>query len=169
MTVWESMPRNRLCVGSAGVLQAHRKPLGLSDHIPGSSRLAHSTTQLRLIAPKLHPMQLPKEKMFDQSGQWIHLETFDEFDNGLSELIDLWSSTSKTVTHTAKASALAHFKEDLEAATLKWIDNRAKSKKYASIANELAEFEEVLKEGSAVAPEADSNVPAAPAKVKKKV
>ena len=114
-------------------------------------------------------MQLPKEKMFDQSGQWIHLETFDEFDNGLSELIDLWSSTSKTVTRTVQASALAHFKEDLEAAALKWIDNRAKSKKYASIANELAEFEEVLKESSAVAPETDNNVPAAPAKVKKKV
>jgi hypothetical protein len=114
-------------------------------------------------------MQLPKEKMFDQSGQWIHLETFDDFDNGLSELIDLWSSTSKTVTQTVKASALAHFKEDLDAVVLKWIDNRAKSKKYASIANELAEFEEALKEGSALAPEADSSVPAEPVKAKKKV
>jgi hypothetical protein len=82
--------------------------------------------------------------MFDQSGQWQHLETFDDFDNGLSELIDLWSSTSKTVTKTVKASALAHFKEDLEAATLQWADNRAKSKKYAAIAKELAEFEEAL-------------------------
>lgn len=83
--------------------------------------------------------------MFDQSGQWKHLETFDDFDNGLSELIDLWSSTSKTVTKTVKASALAHFKEDLEAAILQWADNRAKSKKYAAIAKELAEFEEALK------------------------
>ena len=90
-------------------------------------------------------MQLQKEKMFDQSGQWQHLETFDDFDNGLSELIDLWSSTSKTMTKTVKASALAHFKEDLEAAILQWADNRAKSKKYAAIAKELAEFEEALK------------------------
>ncbi len=89
-------------------------------------------------------MQLPKEKMFDQSGQWKPLVTFDDFDNGLSELIDLWSSTSKTATKTVKASALAHFKEDLEAATLLWADNRAKSKKYAAIAKELAEFEEAL-------------------------
>jgi hypothetical protein len=49
------------------------------------------------------------------------------------------------VTKTIKASALAHFKEDLEAATLQWVDNRAKSKKYAAIAKELAEFEEALK------------------------
>lgn len=79
--------------------------------------------------------------MFDQSGQWIHLETYDEFDNGLSELIDLWSSKA---TKKVKESALAHFKEDLEAATLQWIDNKAKSKKYAAIGTELAEFEEVL-------------------------
>lgn len=83
--------------------------------------------------------------MFDKSGQWIHLQTFDEFDNGLSELIDLWSSTAKTATPALKASALAHFKEDLEAAVLQWIDNRAKSKKYAAISKELAEFEEALK------------------------
>ena len=82
-----------------------------------------------------------KEEMFDQSGQWIHLETYDEFDNGLSELIDLWSSKA---TKKVKESALAHFKEDLEAATLQWIDNKAKSKKYAAIGTELAEFEEVL-------------------------
>lgn len=79
--------------------------------------------------------------MFDKSGQWIHLQTYDEFDNGLSELIDLWSSKA---TKTVKESALAHFKEDLEAATLQWIDNKAKSKKYAAIGAELAEFEEVL-------------------------
>ena len=82
-----------------------------------------------------------EEEMFDQSGQWIHLETYDEFDNGLSELIDLWSSKA---TKKVKESALAHFKEDLEAATLQWIDNKAKSKKYAAIGTELAEFEEVL-------------------------
>ena len=117
---------------------------------------------------KLKHMQLPKEKMFDKNGQWIHLETFDDFDNGLSDLIDLWSSTSKAATKAVKESALAHFKEDLEAAVLKWIDNKAKSKKYASIGEELAEFEEVLKGGSNVTPEADSNAPAAPAKAKKK-
>lgn len=80
--------------------------------------------------------------MFDKSGQWIHLETFDDFDNGLSELIDLWSSKA---TKTVKEAALAHFKEDLEAATLQWTGNRAKSKKYSAIAEELAEFEEALK------------------------
>jgi hypothetical protein len=85
--------------------------------------------------------------MFDKSGQWIHLETFDDFDNGLSELIDLWSSTAKTATQTLKESALAHFKENLEAAALQWVDNRAKSKKYAAIGEELAEFEEAMKEG----------------------
>ncbi len=110
---------------------------------------------------KLKHIQLPKEKMFDKSGQWIHLETFDDFDNGLSDLIDLWSRPSKTATKTVKESALAHFKEDLEVAVLKWIDNKAKSKKYASIGEELAEFEEVLKEGSDATLEADSNAPAA--------
>jgi hypothetical protein len=62
--------------------------------------------------------------MFDKSVQWIHLETFDEFDTGLSELIDLWSSTA---TNTVKESALANFQED------------------------LAEFEEALKEDSGTA------------------
>ena len=85
-----------------------------------------------------------KEQMFDKSGQWIHLDTYDEFDNGLSELIDLWSSTA---TPAVKNSALAHFKEDLETAALQWVDNKAKSKKYAAIGAELAEFEEVLKTG----------------------
>ena len=80
--------------------------------------------------------------MFDKSGQWIHLETFDEFDNGLSELIDFWSSSAN---QSVKESALTHFKEDLEAAALQWIDNRAKSKKYAAIGKELAEFEDALK------------------------
>jgi hypothetical protein len=83
--------------------------------------------------------------MFDKSGQWIHLESFDEFDNGLSDLIDLWSSADKKITQALKESALAHFKEDLEAAALQWIENKAKSKKYAAIGLELAEFEEVLK------------------------
>lgn len=79
--------------------------------------------------------------MFDTNGQWIRLETFDDFDNGLDLLIDLWTSSAN---QTAKESALAHFKEDLDAATLEWLDNRAKSKKYAAIAQELAEFEAVL-------------------------
>ena len=83
--------------------------------------------------------------MFDKKGQWIQLETFDDFDNGLSDLIEFWSS--EAATRVMKDSAFAHFKEDLEAATLQWMDNKAKSKKYASIAQELAEFEEVLKQG----------------------
>jgi len=82
--------------------------------------------------------------MFDKCGQWIHLKTFEDFDNGLSELIDLWSSTSQTVTQNVKDSALAHFREDLEASALQWVDNRAKSRKYAAIAKELAEFEDAL-------------------------
>ena len=103
--------------------------------------------------------------MFDKTGQWLHLETFDDFDNGLSELIDLWSSKANKAV---KESALAHFKEDLEAAVLQWADNRAKSKKYASIGEELAEFEEALKESAEVAPAEDSTAPAAPAKARKK-
>ena len=85
--------------------------------------------------------------MFDKTGKWIPLQSFDDFDNGLSDLIDLWSSTAKTATKTLKEAALVHFKEDLEAATLLWEGNKAKSKKYAAIAAELAEFEEVLKQG----------------------
>lgn len=110
----------------------------------------------------LKHLQLPKEKMFDKSGHWIHLETFDDFDNGLSDLIELWLSTSKTATKAVKESALAHFKEDLESAVLKWIDNKAKSKKYASIGVELTEFQEALKEGSGAFLEADNTAPAAP-------
>lgn len=91
-------------------------------------------------------MQSPKEKMFDKDGQWIHLETFDDFDNGLSDLIELWSSSAAAATKEIKKSALAHFKEDLEAAALQWVDNKAKSKKYAAIGIELAEFEDVLKD-----------------------
>ena len=106
--------------------------------------------------------------MFDQSGHWVHIETFDEFDNGLSDLIDLWSSTAKTSIQAVKESALAHFKEDLEAATLKWINNKAKSKKYASIGEELAEFESVLNEGPDIALDADSMPLAVPGKAKKK-
>lgn len=98
--------------------------------------------------------------MFDKCGQWIHLETFDEFDNGLSDLIDLWSDTSKTATKAIKESALAHFKEDLEAAALKWLDNRAKSKKYVSLGEELAEFEEALKVGSSTAFKPGNSTPA---------
>jgi hypothetical protein len=114
---------------------------------------------------KLKHIQLPKENMFDKSGQWLHLETFEDFDNGLSDLIELWSSKA---TQAVKESALAHFKENLEGAMLNWAENRAKLKKYTAIGKELAEFEEVLKEGSNVAPAADSNAPAAPAKTKKK-
>ena len=106
--------------------------------------------------------------MFDKSGQWIHLETFDDFDNGLSDLIELWSSPSKMASTAVKESALAHFKQDLEAAVLQWIDNKAKSKKYVAIGQELAEFEEVLKDGTGMSDEADHTVPAAPAKVKAK-
>jgi hypothetical protein len=85
--------------------------------------------------------------MFDKNGKWMHLETFDDFDNGLSDLIELWSSTAKTATKDLKESALTHFKEDLETAAVQWTDNKAKSKKYAAIAEELAEFEEALKAG----------------------
>lgn len=85
--------------------------------------------------------------MFDKSGHWIRLETYDDFDNGLSDLIELWSSTDKSATQAVKEAAFAHFKEDLEAAILQWEGNKAKSKKYAAIAQELAEFEEVLKQG----------------------
>ena len=55
--------------------------------------------------------------MFDKSGKWIYLETFEDFDNGLSDLIELWSSTA---TQAIKESALAHFKENLEGAMLNW-------------------------------------------------
>ena len=79
--------------------------------------------------------------MFDTNGQWISLESFDDFDNGLDMLIDLWSSSANI---SLKESALTHFKEDLEAATVEWLGNRAKSKKYAAIAQELGEFEAVL-------------------------
>ena len=95
--------------------------------------------------------------MFDKTGHWIHLETFDGFDNGLSDLIELWSS--KTATQAIKESALAHFKEDLEGATLNWADNRAKLKKFAAIAKELAEFEEALKDGPGISPEPDNTAP----------
>ena len=86
--------------------------------------------------------------MFDKTGQWIHLETYEDFDNGLSDLIDLWASTAKTATKAIKESAFAHFKEDLDAAILQWEGNKAKTKKYAAIGLELAEFEAVLNEGS---------------------
>lgn len=122
----------------------------------------------RYDSAKLKHMQLPKEKMVDNKGQRVHLETFDDFDNGLSDLIDLWSSASKSATKAVKASALAHFKEDLDAASLKWVDNKAKSKKYAAIGQELAEFEAVLQEGSDLLPDADSTAPAVPVKAKKK-
>ncbi len=111
----------------------YRKMVGFFDCAMGSpARMQH--------------MQKPKEKMFDKEGKWIHLETFDDFDNGLSDLIDLWSTSSGLTTIGIKESALAHYKEDLEAAVLQWVGNKAKSKKYAAIGNELAEFEDVLKD-----------------------
>jgi hypothetical protein len=84
--------------------------------------------------------------MFDTTGKWIPLQSFEDFDNGLSDLIDLWSSTGRSPTKTVKKAALAHFKVDLEAAILEWSDNKAKSKKYAAIATELAEFEDALQQ-----------------------
>jgi hypothetical protein len=107
---------------------------------------APSPVQLFPVAIDSHQStkttQLPKENMFNKTGQWILLETFEDFDNGLSDLIDLWSSTA---TQTVKDSALAHFKENLEGAMLNWADNRAKMKKYTAVGVELAEFEEALK------------------------
>jgi hypothetical protein len=85
-----------------------------------------------------------KENMNDKNAQRVRLETFEDFDNGLSDLIDLWSSADKKVTATIKDAALANYKEDLEEATLQWVDNKAKSKKYTAIAEELAEFEDAL-------------------------
>ena len=85
--------------------------------------------------------------MIDKNAQRVHLETFEDFDNGLSDLIDLWSSADKKVTQKIKELALANYKEDLEEATLQWVENKAKSKKYAAIAEELAEFEEALNQG----------------------
>ena len=83
--------------------------------------------------------------MFDKSGQWIYLDTFEDFDNGLSDLIELWSSADQAVSQSLKDSALAHFKENLEGALLNWADNKAKTKKFTAIAKELAEFEDALK------------------------
>ena len=83
--------------------------------------------------------------MNDKNAQPVQLETFEDFDNGLSDLIDLWSSPDKKVTTKIKEAALARYKEDLEEAALQWVDNKAKSKKYAAIAQELAEFEDALK------------------------
>jgi len=89
---------------------------------------------------------ITKENMFDTSGKWIYLDTVEDFDNGLSDLIALWSSEDKAVTLAIKEAALNHFKENLEGALLNWADNKAKTKKYTGIAAELAEFEEVLKD-----------------------
>lgn len=125
---------------------------------------------ISLWPTQLKCMQLPKEEMFDQSGQWIHLETYEDFDNGLSDLIEFWSS--ETAPQAMKDSAFAHFKDDLEAAIEQSIDNRAKSRKFSSIAQELAEFEEVLNESSGVSVDSNSSVasaaPAESAKSRKK-
>ena len=85
--------------------------------------------------------------MNDKTAPRVHLETFEDFDNGLSDLIDLWSSADTKVTATIKDAALASYKEDLKEATLQWVDNKAKSKKYTTIAEELAEFEDALNQG----------------------
>lgn len=85
--------------------------------------------------------------MFDKSGKWIYLDTVEDFDNGLSDLIEIWSSADPAVTPAFKDSALTHFKENLEGALLNWADNKAKTRKYTAIATELAEFEEVMKAG----------------------
>ena len=84
--------------------------------------------------------------MFDANGKWIYLDTVEDCDNGLSDLIELCSSADKTVTLAIKESAFKHFKENLEGALLNCVDNKAKTKKYSAIAAELAEFEEVLKD-----------------------
>jgi hypothetical protein len=84
--------------------------------------------------------------MFDTNGKWIYLDTVEDFDNGLSDLIELWCSADVAVTQALKDSALAHFKENLEGALLNWADNKAKTKKYTAIGTELAEFEAALKE-----------------------
>ena len=66
-----------------------------------------------------------------------------------------------------KDSALALFKEGLEAAALQWTDNKAKNKKYAANAQELAGFGEVLKEDSNTAVEGNNIAASVPAKTKK--
>jgi hypothetical protein len=83
--------------------------------------------------------------MFDTNGKWIYLDTVEDFDNGLSDLIALWSSDDKAVTQAIKDSALLHFKENLDGALLNWADNKAKTRKYTALATELAEFEDALK------------------------
>ena len=55
-----------------------------------------------------------------------------------------WAGTSADASNATKESALTHFKEDLVAAALQWVDNKAKSKKYRAIGIELTEFEAVL-------------------------
>lgn len=106
--------------------------------------------------------------MFDTHGQWITLASYEDFDNGLTDLTDLWFSTSTTVTQANKDAALQHFKDDLEAAILQAEGHKAKSKKYASIAQELAEFEAVLQEEAHAAQAAAQAAKPAAAKAKKK-
>ena len=50
--------------------------------------------------------------MNDKNAQRVRLETFEDFDNGLSDLIGLWSSADINVTATIKDAALANYKED---------------------------------------------------------
>lgn len=106
--------------------------------------------------------------MFDTHGQWISLTSYEDFDNGFTDLTDLWFSTSTTVSQTTKDAALQHFKDDLEAAILQAEGHKAKSKKYASIAQELAEFEAVLQEEAQVAQAAAQAAKPTATKAKKK-
>lgn len=106
--------------------------------------------------------------MFDTQGQWITLSSYEDFDNGFTDLTDLWFSTSKAVSQALKDTALQHFKDDLEAAILQAEGHKAKSRKYASIAQELAEFEAVLQEEAQAAQAAAQAAKPVATKAKKK-
>lgn len=106
--------------------------------------------------------------MFDTHGQWISLTTYDDFDNGFTDLTDLWFNTSTAMSQTVKDAALQHFKDDLEAAILQAEGHKAKSKKFASIAQELAEFEAVLQEEAQAASAAALAAKPTATKAKKK-
>ena len=42
-----------------------------------------------------------KATMFDKTGKWTPLQSFDDFDNGLSDLIDKWGDDGEDVTEGA--------------------------------------------------------------------
>jgi hypothetical protein len=106
--------------------------------------------------------------MFDTQGQWISLTSYENFDNGFTDLTDLWFNASTTVSQALKDAALQHFKDDLEAAILESEGHKAKSRKFTSIAQELAEFEAVLQEEAQAAHTAAQAAKPAAAKSKKK-